>query len=409
MRYILIASILFVCSCKSVPVPIGLAAAYKPKLSEPVMSTIRVKTVLSYDSLFGRYLKVGQQLISANSSSSLGFPYSGTLDQKVSYRMLDANRMQFNLPIKWEAKPELAGISAGTLYAKSMVDISLHLQGRTLATYQIDDLQLNNQWREKPVVKVLGFPIQVSGLIDQFLTPKIPVLATELKGQVNLFMSPGRLSTVLGSDVRLPAGLSLSSLAVDFQDLQFSQEGLQGNLLVQTRLTLGSSFNSKSVQPLFKPLTATDNVLAFASYFTFDEIRGMLATQLKCDVSQISLQLSSDSHELICGIKGVGKPDITFRFTPLLLDSSTIGIQVQEVEFVGLGFWRSLVKRNLSRRITAGIHRQRMGTDQLMKQLPSQVNGLNMANIKLSLDSINYSKDSIQVLGRLAGDWTLRK
>lgn len=409
MRYIFILLVFLVAACKTIPQPKGVSAQYQTQLSQPALSTVRIKTFISYDSLFGRYLRVGQRFIAANESSSLGFPYSGTLDQSVRFRLLGANQLQVVFPMKWEAKPQIAGISAGTISAKSMTAISIHLQGRSLGNYQIDDVQLSNQWTEKPSVKVLGFPVQVGGVVDQLIIPKYPSLASELKSQLNQWIVPAKLNSIWGSGISLPKGLGIGPLAVDLHDLQFAQLGLQGDLVIQTNVVVGSGIAVRPINPSIQSLSVVENDLTFGVYFTLDEIRGMLASQLKTDVSQISLQLSPDRQSFVCRMEGKGKPSMMIRFIPILMDASTIGIQVQELVLDHLGFWKSFVKSNITRRVIGGIHSQRMTTEQMKYRIPSQIQGLSLSNLNLSLESINYSLETIQVVGRLTGDWTLRK
>lgn len=409
MRYFPLFLVLFFAACKSIPQPKGVAAQFKRQLSEPALSTIRVKTFISYDSLFGRFLRVGQRVISANESSSLGFPYSGTLDQSVRFKLIGANQLQVVFPMKWEAKPQIAGISAGVLSAKSMTGISLHLQGRSFGNYQIDDVQLNNQWTEKPSVKVLGFPVQVAGVVDQLLIPKYPTLASEVKSQLNQWILPDKMNSIFGSGISLPKGLNMGSLAVDLHNLQFVQLGLQGDLVIQTRLQLGSNLAARSIKPLVKPLTVVDNSLAFGVYITLDEIRGMLATQLKTDVSQVALLINTQNHEFDCEVVDRNASRMRIHFVPILMDDNAIGIQVNSMELGSLGLMKSIFSNSIKRKIMNGIHGQRMRTDQLVSRMPMNFQGIQGANIDVRLESIHYSQDTVLVLGSIIGDWTLRK
>jgi hypothetical protein len=401
--------VLFFAACKSIPQPKGVAPQFKPQLSEPALSTIRVKTFISYDSLFGRFLRVGQRVISANESSSLGFPYSGTLDQSVRYKLIGANQLQVVFPMKWEAKPQIAGISAGVLSAKSMTGISLHLQGRSFGNYQIDDVQLNNQWTEKPSVKVLGFPVQVAGVVDQLLIPKYPTLASKVKIQLNQWILPDKMNSIFGLGISLPKGLNLGSLAVDLHNLQFAQLGLQGDLVIQTRLQLGSNLAARSIKPIVKPLTAVDNSLAFGVYITLDEIRGMVATQLKTDVSQVALLINPQNQEFDCEVVDRNASRMRIHFVPILMEDNSIGIQVNSMELGSLGLMKSIFSKSIKRKIMNGIHGQRMRTDQLVSRLPMNFQGIQGANIDVRLESIHYSQDTVLVLGSIIGDWTLRK
>ncbi len=409
MRYCFLFLVFFVAACTSIPQPKGVAAQYITQLSEPSLSTIRVKTFISYDSLFGRFLRVGDRIISASESSSLGFPYSGTLEQPVRYKLIGANQLQIVFPMKWEAKPQIAGISAGVLAAKSMAAISLHLQGRSFGNYQIDDVQLNNQWTERPSVKVLGFPVQVAGVVDQLLIPKYPVLASELKSQLNQWILPDKMNSIFGSGISLPKGLNMGSLAVDVHNLQFGQLGVQGDLVIQTRLQLGSNLAVRSIKPMIKPLNAVDNSLAFGVYMTLDEIRGMLASQLKTDVSQVALKINPQNQEFECEVQDRKASRMRIHFVPVLMQDNAIGIQVNSMELGSLGLMKSIFSKSITRKITNGIHGQRMRTDQWVSRLPTNFQGIQGANIDVRLESIQYSQDTVLVLGRITGDWTLRK
>ena len=97
------------------------------------------------------------------------------------------------------------------------------------------------------------------------------------------------------------------------------------------------------------------------------------------------------------------------RFVPILIESNAIGIQVQEIKLEDLGLWKSIVKHNILRRIRSGIYNQRLTADQMRSRIPSQIQGLTYSKLDIVFESIQYSLDSIQVLGRVSGDWTLRK
>ncbi len=409
MRNIFFFCLLFLAACQTIPAPKGIAAHYKTQLQEPALGTIRVNTFISYDSLFGRFARVGQQLISAPESSTIGFPYSGKLANKLRYQVDNPTRLQVMLPMQWEARPQLAGISAGTVSAKSIVSVNLQLSGRTLASYRIEDLRLKNQWTEKPVVKVMGFPVQVGGLVDQVVVSKLPTLSMDLKTQLNQWLVPNQVSSLFNSGIALPGGIVADPLAFDVHDLAFLPTGLQGNLLVQSRLHVGSTLKSSLVRPVYLPLVLADNQMTFGVYLTLDEIRTMLAAQLKTDVSQIDLKVNEKMQDFECGVSDRGSVRMRIHFIPVLIDDKSIGIQVNSIELGSLGLMKSIFSGSIKRKIVRGIHSQRMKTDQLISRLPTDFQGIQATNLRIRLDSIYYSKDMVQVLGKLAGDWTLRK
>jgi hypothetical protein len=92
-----------------------------------------------------------------------------------------------------------------------------------------------------------------------------------------------------------------------------------------------------------------------------------------------------------------------------LIEDNAIGIQVTSIELGSLGLMKSMFSTSIKRKIVRGIHGQRMKTDQLLSRLPNDFQGIQGTNLRIRLESIYYSQDMVQVLGKLAGDWTLRK
>jgi hypothetical protein len=409
MRYIFILLLGFLFSCKTVSVPEGVAARYAATLPIPELATIKVKTYINFDSLAQTYFRIGQTVINSQSTNVLGFPFTGKLNQRVRFHNLGDNRLQILASINWEAKPEIAGISAGLMVAKSTVGMEIQLLGQSLINYRIDDLILSNQWIDKPSVKVLGFPVQVGGVVDRLLIPKIPQLATALKGQLNSYLTPKTLESLITKAILTPAGIEVDQLNLDIQNLQIKEAGIEADLLLQSRLLFGQNLRGSIIQPRIKQLPNVGNTLNFGINYSIQEIRMMLANQLKTDSSFISLVLSLDKKDFICQVKAVGKPEIILFFRPILISDSSIGIQVRSLSLAKLGFWKGLFASSIKQRILRNIHAQRMHTDQLLSRMPLALHGLHLANPHLTFDHIFYSDDSIRLLGKLSGDWTLRK
>jgi hypothetical protein len=409
MRYIFIFLLGFLFSCKTVSVPEGVAARYATTLPIPELATIKVKTYINFDSLAQTYFRIGQTVINSQSTNALGFPFMGKLNQRVRFHNLGDNCLQILAPINWEAKPEIAGISAGLMVAKSTVGMEIQLLGQSLINYRIDDLILSNQWIDKPSVKVLGFPVQVGGVVDRLLIPKIPQLATALKGQLNSYLTPKTLENFISKAISTPAGIEVDQLNLDIQNLQIKEAGIEADFLLQSRLSFGQNLRGSIIQPRIKQLPNVGNTLNFGVNYSMQEIRMMLANQLKTDFSFISLVLSLDKKDFICQVKAVGKPEIILFFRPILISDSSIGIQVRSLSLAKLGFWKGLFATSVKQRIVRNIHAQRMHSDQLLSRMPMALQGLHLANPHLTFDHIFYSDDSIRLLGKLSGDWTLRK
>jgi hypothetical protein len=409
MRYIFIFLLGFLFSCKTVSVPEGVAAKYAAKLPSTELATIKVKTYLNFDSVAQTYFRIGQTVINSQATNALGFPFTGKLNQRLRFRDLGDNRLQILAPINWEAEPEIAGISAGLMVAKSTVGMVIQLQGQSLTNYRIADLQLSNQWNDKPSVKVLGFPVQVGGMVDQLLIPKIPQLATTLKAQLNTYLVSNALERFIAKAISTPAGIEVDQLNLDIQNIQIKELGIEADLMLQSRLSFGKDLRGSIIQPRIKQLPNVGNTLNFAVNYSMREIRMMLANQLKMDSTAISLILSSNKEDFLCQVKAVGKPEMILLFRPILISDSSIGIQVRSISLAKLGLWKGLFASSIKQRIVRNIHTQRMHMEQLLTRMPMDFQGLHVANPRLSFEHIYYSDDSIRLLGKLTGDWTLRK
>jgi hypothetical protein len=234
-------------------------------------------------------------------------------------------------------------------------------------------------------------------------------LATALKGQLNSYLTPKTLENFITKAISTPAGIEVDQLNLDIQNLQIKEAGIEADLLFQSRLSFGQNLRGSIIQPRIKQLPNVGNTLNFGVNYSMQEIRMMLANQLKTDSSFISLVLSLDKEDFICQVKAVGKPEIILFFRPILISDSSIGIQVRSLSLAKLGFWKGLFATSVKQRIVRNIHAQRMHTDQLLSRMPLALQGLHLANPHLTFDHIFYSDDSIRLLGKLSGDWTLRK
>jgi hypothetical protein len=185
--------------------------------------------------------------------------------------------------------------------------------------------------------------------------------------------------------------------------------GIEADLMLQSRLSFGKDLQGSIIQPRIKQLPNVGNTLNFAVNYSMQEIRMMLANQLKTDSTAISLILSSNKEDFLCQVKAVGKPEMILLFRPILISDSLIGIQVRSISLAKLGLWKGLFASSIKQRIVRNIHAQRMNTDQLLIRMPRDFQGLHVANPRLSFERIYYSDDSIRLLGKLMGDWTLRK
>ena len=95
------------------------------------------------------------------------------------------DQINLSLPIRLQAKPAIAGISAGTITGDLAMKVQLKWNLSSLSSLQIKDVAYDYHWIQRPSVKVLGFPVNVTTVVDQLLSQKKMDILSQLQNQLN--------------------------------------------------------------------------------------------------------------------------------------------------------------------------------------------------------------------------------
>jgi hypothetical protein len=255
---------------------------------------------------------------------------------------------------------------------------------------------------------VLGFPVQVQGIVDPLIQRQIPAMQEKVAERLNQALSPSALRNLLNRvdmNYASPLGqVSLRSSDVDVHDITFNSSGISGKLLVRTALVLGESVVNQPNRWL--EMKELNQALPFQVSIDYDKLSGLISQAFHAKPA--NLQLSADSLGVHVQVKGLGtsKAIAKMMVVPALLDSSKIGLNVKGFQVDGVPFFlRGHVKRQVLKALMAFT----WSSSEALHLLKQNTWGLTLSNGELRIQQLTYSDKGLCVLGEIGGNWELRK
>jgi hypothetical protein len=418
MRIYLFFLLVFLSSCaKSVlPVQIADKSVYVDRFPaiKPGLTTIDFS--LSYDSLLAlSQLKAGSLLYqNSSASSAIDFPLDVRLLAPIQLKALQKDHISLSLPVRMSAKPELAGISAGLVTGDLAMQVQLKLNLANLSSLQVKEVAYGYEWIQKPSVKVMGFPVNVSGLVDQLLNQKKALILAQMQEQLNASIrntvsKPFSLQSLISES---PAGYRFepaATSALDLRNLSFEQTGIKGQL----RYFGG-----------FKVVSGQDNVKLF--FIPVKDLPGVATPTLPFQFQMTGPELIDQIKSFNTSLKGVGsfvfqkeglgfqlvqfkgkssKLEVDFDF--VIYPDNSVGIQLKETRLQGLSFPASLFKNNIQRKLQAQASAFRFKPSLILSRLPSSITLAK--NGRVRFQKIYFDSSSVLIEGAFEGNWSLAK
>jgi hypothetical protein len=418
MRIYLFFLLVFLSSCaKSVlPVQIADKSVYVDRFPaiKPGLTTIDFS--LSYDSLLAlSQLKAGSLLYqNSSASSAIDFPLDVRLLAPIQLKALQKDHISLSLPVRMSAKPELAGISAGLVTGDLAMQVQLKLNLANLSSLQVKEVAYGYEWIQKPSVKVMGFPVNVSGLVDQLLNQKKALILAQMQEQLNASIrntvsKPFSLQSLISES---PAGYRFepaATSALDLRNLSFEQTGIKGQL----RYFGG-----------FKVVSGQDNVKLF--FIPVKDLPGVATPTLPFQFQMTGPELIDQIKSFNTSLKGVGsfvfqkeglgfqlvqfkgkssKLEVDFDF--VIYPDNSVGIQIKDTRLQGLSFPASLFKNNIQRKLQAQASAFRFKPSLILSRLPSSITLAK--NGRVRFQKIYFDSSSVLIEGAFEGNWSLAK
>ncbi len=341
MRNILFLLLLiFVAACKRQALVQGTPAQFQLATPAVRSQTVAINFSMRYDSLF-RYFQLapGKLLFDSQKQEGLDFPLQMTLLQQPRLQMGSKGITNFEIPVKIDARPNIAGINTGLIQAKSNISLVFHWNWQDINHHQLVVQRLNYQWLAKPEMRVLGFPVQVQGIVDPLIQRQLPAMQEKVAERLNQALNPNSLTNLLNRvdmNYSSPLGqVALRNADVDVHDLTFNSLGISGKLLVRTALVLGESVDNQPNRWL--EMKDQNQALPFQVSLEYDKLSRLISQSLHSKPS--NLLMRGDSLGLHLQLKGLGTSEAIANMIiiPALLDSS------KRVECKGFSCRRSTI------------------------------------------------------------------
>lgn len=411
MRYIIFVLWIFLLGAcrRSIPMQ-GVVADYQEYTPKVIPKTIAIDFDIAYDSLFTYFnLRAGRTLYDSKNQSGIDFPLQLRLIQKPQVQIRRSGNVGIVLPVQIEASPKLAGINTGLIQAKSNLMFDFKWNWTDINHRDISELNLGYHWVSMPEMKVLGFPVQVQGIVDPLIQRQLPETQANLSQQLNRFLSPTALSGILNS---IPMSYSteygmigLHASEVDLKNVLFQNKGLHGILQVRTALDIGDVIEPANPNRWVE-LQSASNRLPFRFTLSYQRIVQLIKNIPEFKSYQFNI--TSDTSTIIVDLKSVyGKQmNSEIRVKPVLVGVNTIGLQVVSMELTGVPF---LFRGHLKHKIISALNQFQFGGNVALQSFNQNSWGLQLEKGNVKIDKLIFNRFGLGLIGDISGNWVLRK
>lgn len=418
MRIYLFLLLVFISSCAKtlVPSPIAEKSIYVDRFPAIKSGLTTVDFSLSYDRLLAlSQLKPGSVLFqNLAGSSTIEFPLDVQLLAPIQLQAIQKDQISLSLPVRMLAKPELAGIAAGSVSGDLAMKVLIKWNLASINTLQVKEVNYDYQWIQKPTVKVMGFPVNVTGVVDQLLNQKKALILAQMRDQLNASINkiankPFAFQSFFTDS---PSGYQIepaASSALDLRDLSFDLSSIKGQLRYWGGLKVvsGQKTPTTGLIPVRDLPGAVKPILPFQFQLSGPELMAAIQERNPSWTGNgvFLFQKEGLSFQLAQFKGKSSKLAIDFDFV-IYLDNS-LGIQVKETRLQGLSFPASLFKRRIQHKLQSQAAAFRFQSNQMLNRLPNSItlskNGL------IRFQKIYFDSNSVLIEGAFEGNWSLAK
>jgi len=417
-------------------VVIFLIWSCQPKLTHTVIHTAKyakvfsgakpknflVSVFVSYDSLSKWVNQRPDKTIfeSKSGQSFIGFPIQSSLAGQVKFSTNKSKHLIIQAPALFEARPNVAGFTAGTVRGKLDLNIDMDVQLQSLNKFYLGNISYTYQWVEKPMVKVAGFGVDVGPVVDNLFNNKYNQVNATIKSSVEGLLQPANLEKMLvnnAQSIRWPDyAFPASHVGLGIRKLDFSTKGLNLEIILNTSLGFSTSQldKKKSVRYYLNTDQKTGRELPFSGQLDWQMINSYITkiAQEKLKNKQVKIQIKGEGGEYmraqINGFKG-SKSELLIDFVPVIFEQNQVGFQIIHQEINGLSFPNSLFKNNAFKRINRIADNFKYDLTKSQDLLSNFSGPLIPNNANLTIDALQWNESGFYVSGILGADWKILK
>jgi hypothetical protein len=415
---------------------IFIISSCQPKLTQTVTHTAKyakifsvakpknflVSVFVSYDSLSKWVNQRPDKTIfeSKSDQSFIGFPIQSSLAGQVKFSTNKSKHLIIQAPALFEARPNVAGFTAGTVRGKLDLNIDMDVQLQSLNKFYLGNISYTYQWVEKPMVKVAGFGVNVGPVVDNLFNNKYNQVNATIKSSVEGLLQPANLEKMLvnnAQSIRWPDyAFPASHVGLGIRKLDFSTKGLNLEIILNTSLGFSTSQldKKKSVRYYLNTDQKTGRELPFSGQLDWQMINAYITkiAQEKLKNKQVKIQIKGESGEYmraqINGFKG-SKSELLIDFVPVIFEQNQVGFQIIHQELNGLSFPNSLFKNNAFKRINRIADNFKYDLTKSQDLLSNFSGPLIPNNANLTIDALQWNESGFYVSGILGADWKILK
>ncbi|MHA8094037.1 DUF4403 family protein [Aquirufa lenticrescens] len=418
MRIYLLFLLVFISSCAKTIVPAQFAekSVYVDRFPAIKPGLTTIDFTLSYDSLFAlSQLKPGSVLYQNSAgSSTIDFPIDVRLLAPIQLQAIQKDHINLSLPIRMAAKPELAGISAGTVTGDLALKVQMKWNLASLTSLQVKEVAYEYQWIQKPSVKVMGFPVNVSGVVDQLLNQKKALILAQMQDQLNAAIKKIATKPFAFQSFFMdsPSGYRIepaASSALDLRDLSFDQSSIKGQLRYMGgfKVVSGQSNPTTLLIPVKDLPGAGKPILPFQFQLSGPELMAAIKESNPSWKGNGAFVFQKEGLSFqLAQFKGKSSK-LAVNFDFVIYPDNSVGIQVKETQLQGLSFPASLFRGRIQKKLQSQAAAFRFQSKQILNRLPSSITLAN--NGRVRFQKIYFDSSSVLFEGAFEGNWSLAK
>ncbi|WP_166227970.1 DUF4403 family protein [Aquirufa beregesia] len=426
MRYFLLLLLAFLgFSCRKATLLPSKPAIYQEKFNQLKPSFTEVDFEFSYDTLQKwLQLRPGKTMFQTGSNTSIvGFPLQVNLLNAAKIQGNNDRTLSLKLPISFTAEPSLAGFSAGKVNGQMDLTVQADIVSKPISALSVQQIKYSYQWKEKPSLRVAGFGVNVSSVIDRLLASKQEQLVSQLSAQINQSLQVTHLEKMLNSTIHsMPVAdfmlhPTVSQIALDHVVL--GTNSVRGTAYVNSSLEFTNVFDNRVLQKNALKListvpSVTESGAPFSVQLSWEYLRSLVETQMRKGAKQPNLTLTlqtTDTRWIHCTILGYkGKASsFSFDFIPVLLEDNKLSIRLVSKELSGLSFPSNLFKKQVVNRLERNLNQFNIDPMLFIDRSKWMNSGLIDSDMNIRLDSLQWNLEVLNVLGKIQGKWLIRK
>jgi len=416
--------VLGIISCKRIEKPSNLVGTFQTNISHQSSGVTSLEFSISYDTLF-KWIgaKKGKELYNSQNDINGLFPLKMIQDGQLEVVEASGTALQLSVPISWEAEPRLSGFSAGVVKGKILLLINSKLDLSDYQNIKVKQTDLEYRWIEKPSLKVLGFGVNVTGVIDQMIKSKKSIIIENINQYTNQALQFNQWEKTI-NDLLKPIVFQdfvfhNYNTSIDFANLSINKKGLNGLIRIKSHVEL---LDNRNVLAYRTPIAARfeklklDSVskINFNLNLSFNYLKKIFLENIKKEVpsSDVNFEFRvADSTSILCdivGLKGI-KSHLKLRLVPTIKSFDKLGILTQEVQFKHLSFPSSLFKKQIEKRIFSQLNNYQFDLNSKIQELISSNNLVENKDYQLKLKGISWNYQSINLSGNILGQYSIKK